>query len=593
MTHSKVFYSVLFIVVVTVACGRTQVETTDPVIPADAPKAEQSSASPEPETKPAPDPTPAAETQEIPTPLPLLANGSSGESAKSGANSRNTPQYGSGSGSYYHPYYGEATLEERIAVADVIAIARMATVTAEVEEYEILEYTGEPTSREEFVGVLRFTFNVNTYLKNSGTNSPTQLTAVVKSWHFQLTQADAQAVADQMLANRNTQWDDRDAVIFLVRKHDKLPVTDSDNIFYMSMVDVIDRDLARGDQYSIASKRNKIWLPEANSGSSGQSSSERWFLTDVPASATGQAESSAQTSQETPAIAQSKLVQEINRVTAEMNADPRSGYATCITYGYYLDREDAWAASQGHDFRPEYFLQEEIGSGLPTGTGVIPTDFFVVNEDWKSRTWFEGDDADLFTIGGVVRSWESIGLHYGNSFDTIGGKFLVTGTLNRHSIETTRPLPKGEYTFVENTYKIFSAPCEHYKEVVNWTITVTAPAGTLHEAFFDPVTVGSAIAADANNGVLKPATFTDANGASATLQRIAWEGDKVKLKLSPHTGLANHVLDFIALDGTVSLSLDADDATVDAADNTLSWPVSYKPWKDGDKLMLRIHDGGK
>ena len=293
---------------------------------------------------------------------------------------RNTPQYGSGLGSYDNPFHGQTTLEERIAAADVIAIARMATVATGVEEFVILDHTGEPTSREEFAGVLKFTFNVRAYLKNSGTDSPTQLTAVVKSWHFQLTREDAQAVADRMLESRDTQWDNRDAVIFLVRQHSPLPVTNSDNVFYMSVIDVIDLDSARGDEYSIASKRNKIWLPEANRGASGQSSSERWFLTDVPASAaeqSGPAGSSAQTSQESPAIAQSALVKEINRVTAEMNADPRDGYAMCITFGYYLDREDAWAGSQGEDFRPEYFLQDETGSGLPAGTGVISIDSFV------------------------------------------------------------------------------------------------------------------------------------------------------------------------------------------------------------------------
>ena len=68
------------------------------------------------------------------------------------------------------------------------------------------------------------------------------------------------------------------------------------------------------------------------------------------------------------------------------------------------------------------------------------------------------------------------------------------------------------------------------------------PTGALHEAFFDPVTVGEAIGADASDGVLKPASFTDANSASATLQRIAWEAGTVKLKVSPHTGLAGHKL---------------------------------------------------
>ena len=577
MTHRMVI-CVLFMgaVFVLLACGRGPGDPAEPSAVVTAPKAEQVAAASEPVT----DPTPAAEVQVIPTPLPVATHDSSGESTGSDANPRNTPQYGSGLGSYYNPFHGQTTLEERIAAAEVIGIARMATVVTGVEEFVILDHTDEPTSREEFVGVLRFTFNVSAYLKNSGTDSPTQLTAVVKSWHFQLTRADAQAVADQMLAKRNTQWDNRDAVIFLVRQHSQLPVTNSDNVFYMSVIDVIDWDSARGDDYSVASKRNKIWLPEADRGSSGQSSSERWFLTDVPAT----------TSPETPAISQSALVKEINRVTAEMNADPRDGYAMCIAYGYYLDREDAWAASQGEDFRPEYFLQDETGSGLPAGTGVISIDSFVVNENWKSRSWFEGDDADLFVIGDVISSWESVSYDYPNTFDAIGGKFLVTGTLNRHNIETTRPMPKGEYVFVVNSYGIFSAPCEHYKEVVNWTVSVTAPDRVLYEAFFDPVTDGSTIAADSSNGILKPTTFIGRSSVPTTIERIEWESGAVKIEVTPEYALSGQTVDFIALDGTVSLSLNVADAKVDVVNDTLSWKVSEQPWDDGDLLMVRIRE---
>ena len=34
----------------------------------------------------------------------------------------------------------------------------------------------------------------------------------------------------------------------------------------------------------------------------------------------------------------------------------------------------------------------------------------------------------------------------------------------------------------------------------------TPPRGTLHEAFFDPITDGTAVAAGDSNGVLKPAS---------------------------------------------------------------------------------------
>lgn len=111
-----------------------------------------------------------------------------------------------------------------------------------------------------------------------------------------------------------------------------------------------------------------------------------------------------------------------------------------------------------------------------------------------------------------------------------------------------------------------------------------------HEAFFDPVTVGSSVAADSSNGQLKPASFTDANGASATIQRIEWESGAVKLTLSPHTGLTGQIVDFIELDGTASLSLKVSDATVDVANDTLSWSVSSQPWEDGDLLMVRIRE---
>ena len=62
----------------------------------------------------------------------------------------------------------------------------------------------------------------------------------------------------------------------------------------------------------------------------------------------------------------------------------------------------------------------------------------------------------------------------------------------------------------------------------------------------------------------------------------------MKLKLSPHDGIAGHTLHFIALDGSVPLSLKVADATVDAPNDILSWTVASQPWNDGDKLMLRI-----
>ena len=87
------------------------------------------------------------------------------------------------------------------------------------------------------------------------------------------------------------------------------------------------------------------------------------------------------------------------------------------------------------------------------------------------------------------------------------------------------------------------------------------------------MTVGSAVAADSTNGTLKPTAFTGTGGASASIGRIAYESGQVKIKVTPVTALASQVVEVIELDGTGSLSLSVSAATVDAANNTLSWAV--------------------
>ena len=111
--------------------------------------------------------------------------------------------------------------------------------------------------------------------------------------------------------------------------------------------------------------------------------------------------------------------------------------------------------------------------------------------------------------------------------------------------------------------------------------------GTVHEAFFDPVAIGAAVGADASNGVLEPAAFT-VGGASATMTSLEWESSTVTMELNPSASLAGHAVDFIALDGSVSLTLSFDDAT--QSGGALTWSVASQPWNAGDLLMLRIFE---
>ncbi|MDE2824373.1 MAG: cadherin domain-containing protein, partial [Chloroflexota bacterium] len=249
--------------------------------------------------------------------------------------------------------------------------------------------------------------------------------------------------------------------------------------------------------------------------------------------------------------------------------------------------------SLGDEPQADLHMTSSILSGQPAGTvvfdGALDSKIVGEEEEWHNRSWLEGDGAELFVKGEITETTDRP-TSISNSFSAFGGRFLVTYRYLKRPWETVRPLPRGTYNLRWKSFNAIYVPCNDTDAIYNvpTTITVTPPDGTLHEALFDPVTDGTAVAADSSNGILKPASFTDVNSTSASLQRIEWASGTVKVKVSPHTGLSGQVMDFIELDGSVSLSLDVDDATVDDADNTLSWNVAEQPWHDGDKLMLRI-----
>ena len=476
------------------------------------------------------------------------------------------------------------SIEERIVGADLIAIARMTNVEKAVET---VDYYGE---RSGYVGVLKFTFRISEVLKSPVGSSPTEVIGMVSSTYPFETRTEAQTVADKMFSGRDTQWDDRDALIFLASSSVHYPATAAENVYFMSFIDYF---TGIGDSYSIASLDLRIWLPEAQTNAgAGTASTQRRFLTAVPEQATasgGQAGASASTA-ETPSVALSELRTDITRLVTEQRANSHIGYQLCIYEKYRGKRISAEFAAEGrgsHD--PEHTFNQEIYSGAPAGTEVLKDTWKSVMEAgvWESQSELQGPNAGLFGLGALVNP-EPTSHWWGTPVFAVKQK--IEFTYYDEPIQTVRPLPASVYdlTWKHTRSKyVLCAPEIFLNHTV--TVTVTAPSGVLHEAFFDPVADGSAVAADASNGVLKPASFTDANNASATLQRIEWASGTVKMKLSPHTGLTGQTVDFIELDGSVSLSLDVADATADAANNTVSWSVSSQPWHPGDKLMLRIH----
>ena len=460
------------------------------------------------------------------------------------------------------PYSGEQSIEERIANADVVVRARLATTTSEV-----VTTTTEEWSDYYYVG-LKFYLTVSEYLKGSGASSITAFTIQGGDYG---TRREAEDAVPGVTANRVDTWEDREAIIFLNND-------DPYDVFSEAVQGANDYFLTIGDSYhdwySLNDVNSKLWLPSAGAGATGD---DQEFLLAAP-----------EPGKDTPTITIRELKSRISVINAELNAgDSSDAYKNCIAYKYRAERSERHAQSEGRKLRAKAALTHRLVSGSSAGTVIFESDVLGIYQDTKMRTSFESGDAALFeTLDGPTTPWDS------------NRDGVLTDGIDHirytQSLRPVRPLPAGQYRFTVKDLAPNLIPCSAFL-VTEWTVTAIPPDGVLHEAFFDPVTDGNTVAADSANGVLKPASFTDTNGATSTIQRIAWEPGSgstgtVKVALSPHTGIASHAVDFIALDGSVSLSLNVADATVDVASNTLSWPVASRPWGSGDKLMVRIRE---
>ena len=70
-------------------------------------------------------------------------------------------------------------------------------------------------------------------------------------------------------------------------------------------------------------------------------------------------------------------------------------------------------------------------------------------------------------------------------------------------------------------------------------MTVTAPSGTLHEAFFDPVDLSRlpALGQTGSSGVIEPDEFTVSND-DYEIESLIWRNNSVVLMLDDHVSLS-------------------------------------------------------
>ena len=479
-----------------------------------------------------------------------------------------------GPASFISIHTGVRSLEETILRWDVIArVSLLGT-----RPYMIKRPTSTPHLLDSWSAVLEFRFEVHEYLKGSGADEIVGRVYLDFDWEDL-----AQAAAAKIARAHDSRWDDREAIVFLDTTDGRLNSLPGQYWFGYMGLGTTDRGI--GDMYTVASVYQKLWLPEATqpppSGGSGgvsrsaPSSSEKMFLLDVAATTTasGSTTRSAAPGAATvtaPTISLSNLQAKITALEAEANAGGTAEYRKCVEAAYSGLSLITYSLST--ESSPFHVRDLDVASGQPAGTFLWDHfSYYGLSSPARTgRTWFGGPDNE------VVRYR-----------DTNVREHPERTTFTRR-YETARPLPSGGYSFYENWVSALHDVCDkdwpilHNHLLVN--LNVTAPSGTLHEAFFDPVAIGSAVGADSSNGVLEPNAFS-LDGTTTTIASLKWEDGTATMTLNPTASLANYAIDFIDVNGTTTLSLTSDNAST----TPLAWNVPDKPWSDGDLLMLRIH----
>ena len=481
------------------------------------------------------------------------------------------------------------SLDENIINADVIAWVRPPTVTGKSKT--IASEDGVAPTYRPFI---EFEFEVVEYLKGSGGDT---LTVQSPQSHTYLTDGEALSASSDTLTDRrfasdalspvsSARVDARQAVVFLRLRGenywgkyygDSSAASASDGVYYFE-------DSLRAYDPNNTDMTRKAWLPlvgEASgkslaaSDSSGDSPPK--FLNAEPT------ESAIEPSVSEPNELTLEYLRSRVKAVAAMLAEGEGieGYEECIAYKFAAERRFRAREEVEGKITNDVIREGPFDSGLPAGTEISNSWF--AGEGYR-RPWYEGTDADLFQID-LVDEGVITPDYFATRNDAVAYGF---------STKVARPLPSGKYEVEELSLSGKSMPCNFYIPGLEqpWIFTFEAPAGTLHEAFFDPAAIGGGAGADKDNGVLKPTAFSLADGSVASLRSVSWQPSAVEMRFEPHAPLAGYHADFIALDGSIALRLDFDDAseTGEGESRALSWPVCVQPWQAGDLLMLRVSE---
>ncbi len=454
----------------------------------------------------------------------------------------------------YIPWSVAPSLEEQIYNAlnndsRVVVWASLLSVTAGTEE--VPGEGGTTTYRP--MHELRFT--VHEYLEGSG---PTELLVVARGDEIFSLEHQALTVANYGASQRNTAWDDRQAALFVGLVQTASETSTGSDVSRSSATRraafSMPHDREQWWDYTVDTL-SRAWLP-AQAGASGAARSAV-----DPALITDGAQSPP------PTIALTELRANIAAMKAELQAgEGIPGFEECISDRILRERVyRAEPSSPPID-------QKALASGAAAGTMV----YSGVNnhqEPKYNNYWLSGPNHGLFQAL-IVDDDESSANGY------------------EHMLALARPLPAGSYRGHYNSQHYSAIPC-NFKPTDAYSVhvvTVTAPTGTLHEAFFDPVDLtAGGVGATGSSGVIEPDEFT-VSSDDYEIESLVWRSNSVVLTLDDHVSLSAQTLDFIELNGSIDTSLNVSDATVNRTAATWTWSVASAAWEDGDLLMLRIRE---
>ena len=250
-----------------------------------------------------------------------------------------------------------------------------------------------------------------------------------------------------------------------------------------------------------------------------------------------------------------------------------AGYTDCIEGVFWYEK----ASRRDPPYEPKWSSDLQMSSGLPTGAGITKSAHRLEIE--YDPMWLDGPDSGYFKleISDIVDSASS----------TTDGYWSF--------LTAARPLPAGRYKFATHYQSYSETLCDFRPNnfmvaprVRNWTIAVTPSVdGTVHEAFFDPAAFGGMVGFSGTTGSVSPTEFMTGD-VTTTIRSLYWESGSVSLDISPPVSLKGSDIDFIALDGSVLMTLPVKDMSIDGETGPFIWQASSQPWRAGDQLMLRI-----